>query len=55
LEERVLDTFENVEAAASESPVDRKVLHAKIGQLLLENDCLEGALSNVALLSVRRD
>ena len=35
----------------TESPVDLKVLHAKIGQLTLENDFLEGALTKVGLLT----
>ena len=35
-------------------PVDLKVLHAKIGELALENDFLEGALSKAGLLSVKR-
>ena len=35
-------------------PVDVKVLHAKIGELTLENDFLEGALSKVGWLSARR-
>jgi len=34
--------------------VDVKSLHAKIGQLTLENDFLEGALSKAGLLSARR-
>ena len=34
--------------------VDVKTLHAKIGQLTLENDFLEGALSKAGLLSARR-
>ena len=33
---------------------DLKVLHAKIGQLALENDFLEGALSKAGLLSAKR-
>ncbi len=33
---------------------DLKTLHAKIGQLALENDFLEGALSKAGLLSVKR-
>ncbi len=33
---------------------DLKVLHAKIGQLALENDFLEGALTKAGLLSARR-
>ena len=33
---------------------DLTVLHAKIGQLALENDCLEGALTKAGLLSATR-
>ena len=36
------------------APVDLKVLHAKIGQLTLENDFLEGALTKAGLLSAKR-
>jgi transposase-like protein len=35
-------------------PVDLKALHAKIGELALENDFLEGALSKAGLLDARR-
>jgi hypothetical protein len=35
-------------------PVDLKVLHAKIGQLALENDFLESALTKAGLLSVNK-
>ena len=42
------------EARADEPSVDLKALHAKIGQLALENDFLEGALSKAGLLSVKR-
>ena len=35
-------------------PMDVKVLHAKIGQLALENDFLEGALSKAGLWSAKR-
>ena len=35
-------------------PVDLAPLHAKIGQLALENDFLEGALTKAGLLSARR-
>ena len=35
-------------------PVDLKVLHAKIGELTLENDFLAGALSKAGLLSAKR-
>jgi transposase len=34
--------------------VDVKSLHAKIGELTLENDFLEGALSKAGLLSAKR-
>ena len=37
-----------------ERPVDLKALHAKIGQLALENDFLEGALTQAGLLSAKR-
>jgi transposase len=40
-----------VEAA---SAVDLKLLHAKIGELALENDFLSGALSKAGLLSAKR-
>ena len=35
-------------------PVDLKSLHAKIGELALENDFLSGALSKAGLLSAKR-
>ena len=35
-------------------PVDLKALHAKIGELTLENDFLEGALTKAGLLSAKR-
>jgi transposase-like protein len=38
----------------TEAPVDLKVLHAKIGQLALENDFLEGALIKAGMLSARK-
>ena len=41
--------------AASASPaVDVKALHAKIGELTLENDFLEGALTKAGLLSAKK-
>jgi transposase len=52
LSERAADVFGGTTAA--EPPVDLKVLHAKIGQLTLENDFLEGALNKVGLLSAKR-
>ncbi|CAM3550180.1 transposase, IS3 family (plasmid) [Cupriavidus taiwanensis LMG 19424] len=39
---------------AAEPPVDVKALHAKIGQLTLENDFLEHALGKAGLLSGKR-
>jgi transposase len=39
---------------ATQPAVDVKSLHAKIGELTLENDFLEGALSKAGLLSARR-
>ena len=35
-------------------PVDLKELHAKIGQLALENDFLSGALTKAGMLSAKR-
>ena len=43
-----------VRLEASAPAIDVKTLHAKIGQLTLENDFLEGALSKAGLLSVKR-
>ena len=40
--------------AAAQPAVDVKSLHAKIGELTLENDFLEGALSKAGLLSAKR-
>jgi hypothetical protein len=36
------------------SPVDLQALHAKIGQLTLENDFLGNALNKAGLLSAKR-
>ena len=42
-------------AAHQEQPaIDVKALHAKIGQLALENDFLEGALIKAGMLSAKR-
>jgi len=41
-------------AGANLPTVDVKSLHAKIGELTLENDFLEGALNKAGLLSARR-
>jgi hypothetical protein len=40
--------------AATPPAVDVKALHAKIGELTLENDFLEGALTKAGLLSAKR-
>ena len=40
--------------SASAPAVDVKTLHAKIGELTLENDFLEGALGKAGVLSARR-
>ena len=41
-------------ATARPPAVDVKSLHAKIGELTLENDFLEGALTKAGLLSAKR-
>ena len=41
-------------SGSSEPEVDVKELHAKIGQLTLENDFLEGALSKAGLLNAKK-
>ena len=40
--------------AAIEPPLDVRAMHAKIGQLTLENDFLESALTKMGLLSAKR-
>jgi len=50
--ERAAGVF-GVESAAPPT-VDLKELHAKIGQLTLENDFLAGSLSKAGLLSAKR-
>ena len=51
--ERAGEVFEGPRRK-DEPPVDVKVLHAKIGQLTLENDFLEGALNKTGLWSAKR-
>ncbi len=51
--ERAAQVF-GVGAAAAGKPLDVKTLHAKIGELALENDFLEGALEKAGLPSARR-
>jgi transposase-like protein len=41
-------------AGKAEAEPDLKTLHAKIGQLALENDFLESALTKAGLLSAKR-
>ena len=41
-------------ASTAAPPVDLKALHAKIGELALENDFLSGALGRAGLLSAKR-
>ena len=41
-------------SGSASPPVDVKALHAKIGEITLENDFLEGALIKAGLLSARR-
>jgi transposase-like protein len=54
LQERVSEVFETGKPSTGEPQVDVTVLHAKIGQLTLENDFLSGALSKAGLLSGKR-
>ena len=51
--ERMTEVFDRPVAAAS-PPVDVTTLHAKIGELTLENDFLESALTKAGLLSAKR-
>ena len=54
LEGGAADVFGPGAGRAAEPVVDVKVLHAKIGELTLENDFLEGALNKAGLLSAKR-
>jgi transposase len=54
LEGRASGIFGSGSTAPSTPAVDVKSLHAKIGELTLENDFLEGALSKAGLLSAKR-
>jgi transposase-like protein len=55
LQEGAAGVFGPVAGAGANTPiVDVKSLHAKIGELTLENDFLEGALGKAGLLSARR-
>ena len=55
LEGGAADVFgPGVSNASAEPTVDVKSLHAKIGELTLENDFLEKALTKAGLLSAKR-
>jgi len=54
LEGSAADVFGRGGGAAAQPEVDVKALHAKIGELTLENDFLEGALTKAGLLSAKR-
>ena len=52
---QLLERASDVFGGAKPKPEpDLKVLHAKIGQLTLENDFLENALTKAGLLSAKR-
>jgi len=52
--EGAANVFGQEKADAKEAAVDLKALHAKIGELTLENDFLSGALNKAGLLSAKR-
>ena len=55
LQEGAIEVFGSTAGAgANTPPVDVKSLHAKIGELTLENDFLEVALGKAGLLSAKR-
>ena len=55
LQEGAADVFGSGGGNRTAQPaVDVKSLHAKIGELTLENDFLEGALTKAGLLSAKR-
>ena len=54
LESGAADVFGPGGHATAPPAVDVKSLHAKIGELTLENDFLEGALTKAGLLSAKR-
>ena len=51
--ERAASIF-GADVPAQTPAIDLKALHAKIGQLTLENDFLEGALTKAGMLSAKR-
>ena len=54
LQEGAAGVFGEAKPEQTAAPVDLKALHAKIGELTLENDFLEGALTKAGLLSAKR-
>ena len=50
--ERAAEAFDG--GGSKEPPVDIKALHAKVGELALESDFLESALTKAGLLSAKR-
>ena len=55
LEQAAVDIFGSGAAGKSTQPdIDVKSLHAKIGELTIENDFLETALNKAGLLSAKR-
>jgi len=52
--EQAAAVFDGGGQSKSEEPIDLKALHAKIGELTLENDFLEGALIKAGMLSAKR-
>jgi transposase-like protein len=54
LEAAAAEVFGPGSSRSATPAVDVKALHAKIGELILENDFLEGALSKAGLLNARR-
>jgi transposase len=55
LQEGAADVFSAGSGSGPTAPaIDVKALHAKIGELTLENDFLEGALGKAGLLSAKR-
>ena len=52
--EGAASVFGGTVTAAPEPPVEVSAMHAKIGQLTLENDFLSGALIKAGLLSAKK-
>ena len=54
LQASAANVFGPLGSAPAAPAVDVRALHAKIGELTLENDFLEGALTKAGLLSAKR-